>query len=46
MSGRPDVWFAAGFRTPFVGVDGPLSHLDSLSLSVPVAKAMRRSPRA
>ena len=40
MSARPDVWFAAGVRTPFVRVDGPLSHLDALSLSVPVAKAM------
>jgi acetyl-CoA C-acetyltransferase len=40
VSARPDVWFAAGVRTPFVRVDGPLSHLDALSLSVPVAKAM------
>jgi acetyl-CoA C-acetyltransferase len=44
MSGRPDVWFAAGLRTPFVRVDGPLSHLDALSLSVPVAKAMAAQP--
>jgi acetyl-CoA C-acetyltransferase len=40
VSARPDVWFAAGVRTPFVRVDGPLSHLDALSLSVPVANAM------
>ena len=40
MTARPEIWFAAGVRTPFVRVDGPLSHLDSLALSVPVAKAM------
>ncbi len=35
-----DVWIAAGVRTPFVRVDGPLLQRDSLSLSVPVARAM------
>ena len=35
-----DVWIAAGVRTPFVRVDGPLLHRDSLTLSVPVARAM------
>lgn len=35
-----DVWIAAGVRTPFVRVDGPLTHRDSLTLSVPVARAM------
>ncbi|MGH8512129.1 MAG: acetyl-CoA C-acyltransferase, partial [Gammaproteobacteria bacterium] len=35
-----DVWIAAGVRTPFVHVDGPLTHRDSLTLSVPVARAM------
>src|ERR1700732_428342 len=36
---RP-VWLAAGVRTPFVGVDGPFAHRDSLALSVPVVQAM------
>jgi acetyl-CoA C-acetyltransferase len=36
----PTVWLAAGLRTPFVRVDGPLAHRDSLALSVPVVKAM------
>ncbi len=30
----------AGLRTPFVGVDGPFAHCDSLALSVPVVQAM------
>ena len=34
------VWLAAGVRTPFVGVDGPFAHRDSLTLSVPVVQAM------
>ncbi|TMB20579.1 MAG: hypothetical protein E6J59_08280 [Deltaproteobacteria bacterium] len=34
------VWLAAGVRTPFVHVDGPLAHRDSLALSVPVVQAM------
>ncbi len=34
------VWIAAGVRTPFSRVDGPLLHRDSLTLSVPVARAM------
>jgi acetyl-CoA C-acetyltransferase len=34
------VWLAAGLRTPFVGVDGPFGHRDSLALSVPVVQAM------
>jgi acetyl-CoA C-acetyltransferase len=34
------VWLAAGLRTPFVGVDGPFAHRDSLALSVPVVQAM------
>jgi acetyl-CoA C-acetyltransferase len=34
------IWLAAGVRTPFVGVDGPFAHRDSLSLSVPVVQAM------
>src|SRR5260221_3559864 len=34
------IWLAAGIRTPFVGVDGPVAHRDSLRLSVPVVQAM------
>ena len=34
------IWLAAGLRTPFVGVDGPFAHRDSLTLSVPVVQAM------
>jgi len=34
------VWLAAGLRTPFVNVDGPFAHRDSLNLSVPVVLAM------
>ncbi|HYC18934.1 MAG TPA: acetyl-CoA C-acyltransferase [Pseudolabrys sp.] len=37
---KPDIWLAAGVRTPFAGVDGPFAHRDSLSLSVPVVQAM------
>src|SRR5215472_11159635 len=37
---KPAIWLAAGVRTPFVGVDGPFAHRDSLSLSVPVVQAM------
>src|SRR6516164_5493296 len=37
---KPTIWLAAGIRTPFVGVDGPFAHRDSLSLSVPVVQAM------
>jgi acetyl-CoA C-acetyltransferase len=35
-----DTWLVAGLRTPFARVDGRLRHLDALSLSLPVAKAM------
>lgn len=34
------VWLAAGVRSPFVRVDGPLARRDSLELSVPVVQAM------
>src|SRR5215470_6959828 len=37
---RPDIWFAAGVRTPFAKVDGPLEHLDAIALSVPVVRHM------
>src|SRR5258706_8408178 len=33
-------WFVSGVRTPFAKVDGALRKLDSIGLSVPVAKAM------
>jgi acetyl-CoA C-acetyltransferase len=33
-------WLVAGVRTPFARVDGPLRRLDSVALSVPVARAM------
>lgn len=35
-----NLWLAAGVRTPFARVDGPLSHLNAIEMSVPVAKAM------
>ena len=38
---RPsDVWLAAGVRTPFAKVDGPLQKYDAIELSVPVARHM------
>lgn len=37
---RPEIWFAAGVRTPFAKVDGPLDQLDAIALSVPVARHM------
>ena len=39
-TGEEPIWLAAGVRTPFVGVDGPFAHRDSLALSVPVVQAM------
>ncbi|HYB08325.1 MAG TPA: acetyl-CoA C-acyltransferase [Alphaproteobacteria bacterium] len=36
---RP-IWLVSGLRTPFVRVDGPLAHRDTLGLSVPVVQAM------
>ena len=40
MIDKKPVWLGAGLRTPFVGVDGPFAHRDSLALSVPVVQAM------
>jgi len=40
-STRNEVWFASGVRTPFAKVDGALSKLDAIELSVPVAQAMQ-----
>ena len=38
---RPvDIWLAAGVRTPFAKVDGPLAAYDAIELSVPVARHM------
>jgi acetyl-CoA C-acetyltransferase len=42
---RHAVWLAAGIRTPFVNVDGPFAHRDSLKLSVPVVLAMANQAR-
>src|SRR2546428_10368945 len=35
-----ELWLAAGLRTPFARVDGPLARLDAVELSVPVVRAM------
>jgi acetyl-CoA C-acetyltransferase len=40
MNPSTDVWLAAGLRTPFVKVDGPLARYDAISMSVPLAQAM------
>jgi len=37
---RPVVWLAAGVRTPFAKVDGPLARFDAIELSVPVVQRM------
>jgi acetyl-CoA C-acetyltransferase len=37
---HPEIWFAAGVRTPFAKVDGPLDQLDAIALSVPVVRHM------
>jgi acetyl-CoA C-acetyltransferase len=34
------IWFAAGVRTPFAKVDGPLGAFDAIALSVPVVRHM------
>ena len=39
MNGH-DIWLAAGVRTPFARVDGPLARLDAVKLSLPVMRAM------
>jgi acetyl-CoA C-acetyltransferase len=39
-SSSPEIWFAAGVRTPFAKVDGPLAALDAIGLSVPVVRHM------
>jgi acetyl-CoA C-acetyltransferase len=35
-----NLWLAAGLRSPFAKVDGPLAAHDAIDLSVPVVKAM------
>ena len=37
---RPELWLAAGVRTPFAKVDGALGELDAIALSVPVVRHM------
>lgn len=39
-TGRPEIWLAAGLRTPFAKAGGALAKRDALQLSAPVAKAM------
>ena len=41
-SNHPDLWLAAGLRTPFARVDGPLAQLGAAELSAPVLRAMTR----
>ena len=36
----PEIWLAAGVRTPFSKVDGALSRFDAIELSVPVVRHM------
>ena len=38
-----DLFIAAGLRTPFAKVDGPLAALDAIELSVPVVQAHARA---
>jgi acetyl-CoA C-acetyltransferase len=38
--GKPEIWLAAGVRTPFTKAGGPLAKKDALDLSIPVVKAM------
>ena len=38
--GKPDIWLAAGVRTPFTKAGGALAKRDALDLSIPVVKAM------
>jgi acetyl-CoA C-acetyltransferase len=35
-----NIWLAAGVRTPFAKVDGPLGKFDAIAMSVPVVKHM------
>ena len=39
-SASTEIWLAAGVRTPFAKVDGPLSGFDAIELSTPVVRHM------
>jgi acetyl-CoA C-acetyltransferase len=45
MTDKPEIWLAAGVRTPFAKNDGPLAHLDAIGLSVPVVRHMTGQAR-
>jgi acetyl-CoA C-acetyltransferase len=36
----PEIWIAAGVRSPFLKADGAFSRLDAIALSVPVVQSM------
>ena len=40
LSPSTEIWLAAGVRTPFAKVDGPLAGLDAIELSTPVVRHM------
>ncbi len=40
IGSRPEILLAAGVRTPFAKVDGPLGEFDAIALSVPVVRDM------
>lgn len=40
MPAKPEIWLAAGVRTPFTRIDAQLARLDAIALSVPVVKHM------
>jgi acetyl-CoA C-acetyltransferase len=44
--GKPDIWVAAGVRTPFTKAGGALAKRDALDLSIPVVRAMLAQLRA
>ena len=37
---RPEIWLAAGVRTPFAKIDGMLGQFDAIELSLPVVRYM------
>jgi acetyl-CoA C-acetyltransferase len=37
---KPSIWLAAGLRTPFARVDGPLASRDAMALAAPLVRAM------
>lgn len=40
-----EIWWAAGVRTPFAKVEGPLGAFDAIALSVPVVQHMSGTAR-